>query len=265
MSTRSLMSKSSQSSADRKVSGSPSMKPTTPKSISTPPGKSTKQGSPQSPSSPLSGSLSRASQMSVSAALEKPIQRRSATSEIPDLAGRGRSPNRGPDRTTPPRKQSGGQLLTPPLTPKMNADSRQQTVQTIGRRRGTITSSSNKPSPPSSRTNEVLIPQMLNTPTGPRSIVNEDEGRGSNSGSSDSIGGGGSSSDNTIDGGFTDYLSDESEAELQRLAEAKAALEARLAQEEMEFKSVRQQFAHVDLRPPKTWNPTTIVNTSGRG
>jgi hypothetical protein len=63
------------------------------------------------------------------------------------------------------------------------------------------------------------------------------------------------SSDGTItsDGGFTDYLSDESEAELQKQAEAKAALLAQTHAEEREFRAARQQLASVDLRPPKSW------------
>lgn len=75
----------------------------------------------------------------------------------------------------------------------------------------------------------------------------------SSSGSSD---GTESLSDSTVvsDGAFTDYLSDESEAELQRQAEARAALQAQTQMEEMEFKAARLQLAHVDLRPPKTWN-----------
>lgn len=69
----------------------------------------------------------------------------------------------------------------------------------------------------------------------------------------------------TSDGGFTDYLSDESEAELQRQAEARAALVAQNQAEELEFKAARQQLAHVDLRPPKSWNATNIMNNnSGR-
>ncbi|KAF8426519.1 hypothetical protein L210DRAFT_3566136 [Boletus edulis BED1] len=70
----------------------------------------------------------------------------------------------------------------------------------------------------------------------------------SSEGSSDSGSSRGSLSDATVtsDGAFTDYLSDESEAELQRQAEAKAAL----------FKAARQQLAGVGLRPPKTWDDT---------
>lgn len=84
-------------------------------------------------------------------------------------------------------------------------------------------------------------------------------GPSSSSGSSDSGSSRGSMSDSTVtsDGGFTDYLSDESEAELQRQAEVKAAVFAQNQAEEQEFKAARQQLAHVGLRPPKSWNPTT--------
>ncbi|OAX43860.1 hypothetical protein K503DRAFT_846881 [Rhizopogon vinicolor AM-OR11-026] len=76
--------------------------------------------------------------------------------------------------------------------------------------------------------------------------------------SSDSGSSQGSLSDATVisDGGFTDYLSDESEAELQRQAEAKAALVAQNQAEEQEFKAARQQLAAVGLRPPKSWDDT---------
>jgi len=76
--------------------------------------------------------------------------------------------------------------------------------------------------------------------------------------SSDSGSSQGSVSDATVisDGGFTDYLSDESEAELQRQAEAKAALVAQNQAEEQEFKAARQQLAAVGLRPPKSWDDT---------
>ncbi|OSD04360.1 hypothetical protein PYCCODRAFT_1433745 [Trametes coccinea BRFM310] len=75
----------------------------------------------------------------------------------------------------------------------------------------------------------------------------------------------GSSSETTVisDGGFTDYLSDESEAELQRQAEAKAAILAQNQLEELEFKAARQQLAHVDLRPPKSWRGD-VHNTTPR-
>ncbi len=79
----------------------------------------------------------------------------------------------------------------------------------------------------------------------------------SSSGSSDGMG---SLSDSTVtsDGGFTDYLSDESEAELQRQAEARAVVLAQNQAEELEFKMARQQLASVGLKPPKSWNPGAV-------
>jgi hypothetical protein len=81
----------------------------------------------------------------------------------------------------------------------------------------------------------------------------------SSSGSSDSI-----LTDGTVttDGGFTDYLSEESEEELQRQAEAKAILLAQTQAEENEFKAARQRLENVDLRPPKSWNPGRNPSTS---
>ncbi|KAI6047291.1 hypothetical protein EDC04DRAFT_2864390 [Pisolithus marmoratus] len=81
---------------------------------------------------------------------------------------------------------------------------------------------------------------------------------GSPESNSDSGSSRGSESDATVisDGAFTDYLSDESEAELQRQAEAKAALVAQNQAEEQEFKAARQQLVAVGLRPPKSWNDT---------
>ncbi|KAI9467216.1 hypothetical protein BJY52DRAFT_54065 [Lactarius psammicola] len=79
------------------------------------------------------------------------------------------------------------------------------------------------------------------------------------------------SSDGTItsDGAFTDYLSDESDVELQKQAEARAALLAQTHAEEQEFRAARQQLAHVDLRPPKSWvagngnsQMTSVLSTS---
>ena len=73
----------------------------------------------------------------------------------------------------------------------------------------------------------------------------------------------GSSSGTTVisDGGFTDYLSDEYEAELQRQAEARAAILAQNQMEELEFRAARQQLAHVDLRPPKSWRGGDVQST----
>ncbi|KAG8911757.1 hypothetical protein FRC01_005539 [Tulasnella sp. 417] len=60
----------------------------------------------------------------------------------------------------------------------------------------------------------------------------------------------------TSDGAFTDYLSDESEAELQRQAEARAAQLRRLRAEEAEFNAAKRGLANIDLQTPIAWNPT---------
>ncbi|KAF8592678.1 hypothetical protein K439DRAFT_1250943, partial [Ramaria rubella] len=64
--------------------------------------------------------------------------------------------------------------------------------------------------------------------------------------------------------GFTDYLSDESDIEMQREAERRAG-EAELAaklertklelgREEQEFRAARNQLATVGLQPPAAWS-----------
>jgi hypothetical protein len=70
-------------------------------------------------------------------------------------------------------------------------------------------------------------------------------------------------SDSTITSeGFTDYLSDESEEELQKQAEARAAVVAQNQMEELEFKMARQQLARVGLEPPKSWTQTNTPPVS---
>ena len=51
------------------------------------------------------------------------------------------------------------------------------------------------------------------------------------------------------------------EAELQRQAEARAAILAQNQMEELEFRAARQQLAHVDLRPPKSWRGGDVQST----
>ncbi|PFH51421.1 hypothetical protein AMATHDRAFT_59170 [Amanita thiersii Skay4041] len=130
-------------------------------------------------------------------------------------------------------------------------------------RRNTITSaqSSQRPSPSSARTAE--RPPSLIIPRTPK----KDDELSSASSSSGSSDGTGSMTDSTVtsDGAFTDYLSDESDAELQRQAEARAALLAQTQAEEMEFKAARQQLAHIDLRPPKSWIPGQGERGGGKG
>jgi hypothetical protein len=66
------------------------------------------------------------------------------------------------------------------------------------------------------------------------------------------------------DGVFTDYLTDVSEAELQRQAEAKAALVAQNEAEELEFRAARQALRNVELRPPKSWAATDVERSTAR-
>jgi len=144
-------------------------------------------------------------------------------------------------------------------------DNRLSDVQSSVRRRASL-SNPHSPTPPS------VPPPASRASLRPLSFVvprvasKEDEPPSSASSSSGSSDGLGSMTDSTVtsDGGFTDYLSDESEAELQRQAEARAAVVAQNQAEELEFKAARQQLAHVDLRPPKSWNPTNIVNNGSR-
>lgn len=148
-----------------------------------------------------------------------------------------------------PRRNSGGRssaVVASSMAVKATADTH---------RRASV---SNAPSPPaksSPPTRPSDRPAVLSTPRPVKKEANI---------SSASSSSGGSSTDGTVtsDGGFTDYLSDESEAELQRQAEARAALLAQNQAEEHEFRAARQALAHVDLRPPKSWNPTNLTNTS---
>jgi len=57
------------------------------------------------------------------------------------------------------------------------------------------------------------------------------------------------------DGAFTDYLSSESEAEIKREAEIKAAQLRRLRMEDAEFKAAQRGLANIDLQTPVAWNP----------
>lgn len=83
--------------------------------------------------------------------------------------------------------------------------------------------------------------------------------------------------------GFTDYLSDESEAEIQKQvsltlalmppvllttfpcqAELKAAQVAQNIHEENEFKAARKQLVTVGLAPPKSWHSSTVGRHAGK-
>ena len=135
-------------------------------------------------------------------------------------------------------------------------------TETQNRRRGSV--SIPPPVPPKS-TPVLRTADRMATAVAPRTQPKRPaidiSSASSSSGSSDGLG---SATDSTVtsDGGFTDYLSDESEAELQRLAEARAALLAQSQAEEQEFRAARQQLAHIDLRPPKSWNAASTPRSS---
>ncbi|KAF8897431.1 hypothetical protein BD779DRAFT_375885 [Infundibulicybe gibba] len=195
-------------------------------------------------------------------------QRRQALMDSPDRRVEGThssqsSPSRRHidlDTAVTPRRSSVRRPAVTPATASVSVspvsvDSRSQNAQSPVRRRASVSNSNppakSTPSPrPADRPTSFMIPRS----------AKKDEDSISSASSSSGSDGRGSMTDSTVtsDGGFTDYLSDESEAELQRQAEARAALVAQNQAEEMEFKAARQQLAHVDLRPPKSWNPTNI-------
>lgn len=219
---------SSNSSPNRKVLDLES-----PKSSSTPPSRS-----PSVRRHTLTSTRPTVTPATTSVSVSKVV----ANSPLPTNVGQGLSGNRRRSSVTRPEKREVPLAPTPVATP------------------ATIPVS---PSSPLRPTVPAPPPRILTSVPSTISRDNEEipSSASSSSGSSDGMG---SLSDNTVtsDGGFTDYLSDESEAELQRQAEAKAALVAINMAEELEFKAVRLQLAHVDLQPPKSWNPTNITSTS---
>ncbi|KAJ3920800.1 hypothetical protein F5877DRAFT_37380, partial [Lentinula edodes] len=177
------------------------------------------------------------------------------------------------DTNTTPRRNSGSRA--PPAIPSFNKGSPDLRSSTLPSGKSSLDKGSPemRPSLDRRRSSNIHPP----TPSSKSSIPSRNTAssftlasrKASKNDDASSVASGGSGgsdslSDSTVtsDGGFTDYLSDESEAELQRQAEAKAALLAQNQAEELEFKAARQQLAHVDLRPPKSWNPTNITNNN---
>ncbi|KAK0490999.1 hypothetical protein IW261DRAFT_1435129 [Armillaria novae-zelandiae] len=175
-------------------------------------------------------------------AAPKPPPDRKGSPPAPKVPVRGspKQPSAALARSTPPADKPG----TPPSPARKAADLDGATTP----RRN---SSATRPPPSRSPPNPRRSPVVASKPR-PKKDDNDDDAGSTASGSS------GSTSDSTVtsDGGFTDYLSDESEAELQRQAEARAALVAQNQAEELEFKAARLQLTHVDLRPPKSWDAT---------
>lgn len=275
---------------DRRNSSNTSLNRTSPSSKTSSisiPSKGRSGGSPQLPQSNLSkpdtrGGAVPSSLPNGSALDQYPINQRRQSSL--EQADKSRSP---PSRSSPsrkvidlegtlPRRSSSARRPTitaagipgSPNKPTSGSPIEAQTTPPASTRQFTSTSSPtliHKPSPPSSRVSGSQ-PASISSRSQTKRPSLEVSMAGvtiSSSASSSSSGSGGSSrgsmTDSTVtsDGGFTDYLSDESEAELQRQAEVKAAIFAQNQAEEQEFKAARQQLAHVDLRPPKSWNPSS--------
>ncbi|KAF8914565.1 hypothetical protein CPB85DRAFT_1297199 [Mucidula mucida] len=227
-------------SLDRKNSGgnaSPKGSPSAPKSPALPIPAKTRSGG-NSGTTSLSSSLSRNTGSNFVAEQRgggSPVANHSPNRKALDLDGLNTPIKRGTTSkaSTPPSKNPTSRS-SPPAS---NLDTR---------RRSSISST---PRPTAMK----LSDQLSRVPSSKK----DDDTMSNASGSS---GGSGSLSDNTVtsDGGFTDYLSDESEAELQRQAEARAALVAKSQAEELEFRMARARLADVDLRPPKSWDATNL-------
>ncbi|GJJ07272.1 hypothetical protein Clacol_001472 [Clathrus columnatus] len=109
-------------------------------------------------------------------------------------------------------------------------------------------------------------PRPVNSP--PKSSASVSSSSSSRSSGSGSI----TQSETVTSEGFTDYLSDESEAEMQREAERRAneaEIVARLqrtklehGREEQEFRAARTQLASVGLQPPPAWSTGKPINNT---
>lgn len=217
--------------------------------------------SPHSPgrrNADLGGSISRRSierRPSLSSALPTTSQRAEPTaSQSPG------SKNAGLDGNTPRRSIERRPSLSSNL-PSTTISKATLDVPNYRKRGSSVSLRNPSPQPPKERSERSAVPPLPRRNAAASNMLDESFATMSVSGSSNSSG---SNSDTTVisDGGFTDYLSDESEAELQRQAEAKAALLAQNQLEEQEFKAARQQLASIDLRPPKSWTGNVNVPRS---
>ncbi|KAK0206529.1 hypothetical protein DFS33DRAFT_1315241 [Desarmillaria ectypa] len=255
---------------DRKNSGSGSSNGSPPSKTATMPPKSPaisipskSRGSPKQGTTSLSNSLSRSTGANLLSS--PPTERRQSINDGPDKPATPPSNTSSPSRkvidldgTTTPRRNSTATRLPIPAAVKITSVNRSPPNQSLERRRTLVPPPSIPPSKPSlSRPADLSPSPSISLP---RPGKKDEDSVSNTSGSS------GSMSDSTVtsDGGFTDYLSDESEAELQRQAEARAALVAQNQAEELEFKAARLQLTHVDLRPPKSWDATNTVGSGPR-
>ncbi|KAF8665812.1 hypothetical protein AX16_000255 [Volvariella volvacea WC 439] len=258
-------SRPSGSSHERR--GSTTTPPTKPISSS---GKNTvrgrSSGSPQLPYQITGANLSRSSSVTtISSSVSNAEYRRHE--HIDKSRSSRSSPSRKHTDVDPSKRPGSSHGRRPSVTPATTsvsvsnvnaaADSRATAGPSAPRHKSSLSSSS----VPTAKLPTSPRPGDRPSFTVPRTPKKDDDDSSSASSSSGSEGG---LSDSTVtsDGAFTDYLSEESEAELQRQAEAKAALVAQNQAEEMEFKAARQQLAHIDLRPPKAWNSTNLQYNS---
>ncbi|KAJ6539230.1 hypothetical protein B0H19DRAFT_1222509 [Mycena capillaripes] len=234
-------------SVDRRNSTSGSR---TAKSAAMPiPTKGRSGGSPQMVASSITSTSSRGSGSSggtsssvpTASTMEQQAQRRRETP-----ADAEKPP--GSSNSSPGRKHTD---LESPITPRRNSGARAPA--------STASSSVSKKKAADSENSSALSSKKAAVETSSASKKADLETASSSSGS-DSL----TESTITSDGGFTDYLSDESEAELQRQAEAKAALVAQNEAEELEFRAARQALANIGLRPPKSWVATDTARSTAR-
>lgn len=115
-------------------------------------------------------------------------------------------------------------------------------------------------SEPRATTGSVAERQNAAASLSSRSLAGAVEAMSISSGSSD---GSSEGSGTTIvsEGGFTDYLSDESEAEIQRQVEKKVVLHIQQSAEDFEFKLAKADLEGVGIEPPESWTNTN----PGRG
>ncbi|KAJ7228775.1 hypothetical protein GGX14DRAFT_614982 [Mycena pura] len=259
----------------------PSVKPSA-KSAAVPiPTKSRSGGSPQMVASSITSNGSRGSggsgggastSVPTASSIEQAQKRRESIVDLEKPSG---SSNSSPSRKqidldpVTPRRNSSGRPPQTTAAPSVSKSIADVLSGTHERRRSLSSSHSSTPaksSPPIST--KASPPVRLVDAPPPRPPKKADiETSSTSSSGSDSIG---SFSESTVtsDGGFTDYLSDESEAELQRQAEAKAALVVQNEAEELEFRAARQMLANIGVRPPKNWLPegdrtTRVASTRG--
>lgn len=272
------MDRRNSSSTNLNKSAAPPSAKTSPVPI---PPKSRSSGSPQLPQTTLSKADTRGggvpSSLPNAFAMDQYPQKRQTNAELARPPSSRHSPSRknadleefNSRRIPGSRRPTITQATSATSISKVTVDAQkdaQGSLQSLGRHASVSNTNLLKtPSPPSSRTTERQVATISSRPQSKRASLEatfanvniSSAASSSSSESGDSSRGSMTDSTVTSDGGFTDYLSDESEAELQRQAEAKAAIVAQNQAEENEFKAARQQLAHIDLRPPKSWNPAT--------